>query len=62
MLLCLELVTSYALQKILIYTIYMFCILLYEKPKEFADYLLAYKTCHSQFADTADYRRDGRNT
>lgn len=33
-----------------------------EKPKDFADNSLAYKYCHSQFADTADYRRHGRNT
>lgn len=33
-----------------------------EKPQDFQDYSLAYKKCHSQFADTADYRRSGRNT
>jgi len=33
-----------------------------EKPKDFPDYSTAYKKCHSQFSDTADYRRDGRNT
>ncbi|XP_074643707.1 cilia- and flagella-associated protein 95-like [Tubulanus polymorphus] len=33
-----------------------------EKPKDFADHSLAYKKCNSQFSDTADYRRLGRNT
>lgn len=33
-----------------------------EKPKDFEDYSLALKRCHSQFTDTADYRRPGRNT
>ncbi|KAL5020941.1 hypothetical protein ScPMuIL_000096 [Solemya velum] len=33
-----------------------------EKPPEFPDLSDAYKRCHSQFADTADYRRPGRNT
>lgn len=33
-----------------------------EKPQEFADYAIAYKKCSSQFTDTADYRRNGRNT
>ncbi|KAK7489500.1 hypothetical protein BaRGS_00019299 [Batillaria attramentaria] len=32
------------------------------KPAEFQDKSLAYKKCHSQFTDTADYRRPGRNT
>ena len=33
-----------------------------EKPPEFDDYSLAHKKCNSQFTDTADYRRGGRNT
>lgn len=33
-----------------------------EKPQEFEDHSTSYKKCHSQFTDTADYRRDGRNT
>ena len=33
-----------------------------EKPKDFPDESTALKKCHSQFTDTADYRRPGRNT
>ena len=33
-----------------------------ERPPDFADKSLALKKCHSQFTDTADYRRPGRNT
>uniref|UniRef100_A0A8C5WDV2 Cilia and flagella associated protein 95 n=1 Tax=Leptobrachium leishanense TaxID=445787 RepID=A0A8C5WDV2_9ANUR len=32
------------------------------KYPEFPNYSSAYKKCHSQFTDTADYRRFGRNT
>lgn len=32
------------------------------KPVEVPDNSLAYKKCHSQFTDTTDYRRPGRNT
>ncbi|XP_069820366.1 cilia- and flagella-associated protein 95 isoform X1 [Dendropsophus ebraccatus] len=32
------------------------------KDPEVPDYVSAYKRCHSQFTDTADYRRHGRNT
>lgn len=33
-----------------------------ERPPDFADKSAAYRKCHSQFTDTADYRRPGRNT
>ncbi|XP_070555395.1 cilia- and flagella-associated protein 95-like [Ptychodera flava] len=33
-----------------------------EKPADFPDNSNAYRKCHSQFTDTADYRRYGRNT
>ncbi|KAG8595738.1 hypothetical protein GDO81_001608 [Engystomops pustulosus] len=33
-----------------------------EKVPEVPDYVSAFKKCHSQFTDTADYRRHGRNT
>ncbi|KAL3867642.1 hypothetical protein ACJMK2_040516 [Sinanodonta woodiana] len=33
-----------------------------EKLPEFPDLSAAYRRCHSQFMDTADYRRPGRNT
>ncbi|XP_066458101.1 cilia- and flagella-associated protein 95 isoform X2 [Eleutherodactylus coqui] len=32
------------------------------KVPEVPDYSTAFKNCHSQFTDTADYRRRGRNT
>ncbi|XP_063769967.1 cilia- and flagella-associated protein 95 isoform X1 [Pseudophryne corroboree] len=32
------------------------------KIPDIPDYSSAYKKCHSQFTDTADYRRHGRNT
>ncbi|XP_056379037.1 cilia- and flagella-associated protein 95 isoform X5 [Hyla sarda] len=32
------------------------------KDPEVSDYCSAFKKCHSQFTDTADYRRPGRNT
>ena len=35
---------------------------LFQKPQHFDDYTEAYKRCQSQFTDTADYRRNGRNT
>ena len=33
-----------------------------ECPPDFPDKSAAYRKCHSQFTDTADYRRPGRNT
>ncbi|CAH1774853.1 unnamed protein product [Owenia fusiformis] len=33
-----------------------------EKPLDFPDNSVAYRKCHSQFTDTSDYRRPGRNT
>ncbi|XP_066274683.1 cilia- and flagella-associated protein 95-like [Branchiostoma lanceolatum] len=33
-----------------------------EQPPDFPDDSVAYKKCHSQFTDTADYRRSGINT
>ncbi|XP_077991181.1 cilia- and flagella-associated protein 95-like [Glandiceps talaboti] len=33
-----------------------------EKPADFPDNSNAYRKCHSQFTDTADHRRYGRNT
>ena len=33
-----------------------------ERPPEFADQSAAYRKCRSQFTDTGDYRRPGRNT
>lgn len=33
-----------------------------ECPPDFEDKSAAYRKCHSQFTDTADYRRPGRNT
>lgn len=33
-----------------------------EKAAELEDHSTAYKRCHSQFTDTSDYRRQGRNT
>ncbi|KAK3090912.1 hypothetical protein FSP39_015675 [Pinctada imbricata] len=33
-----------------------------ECPPDFPDQSAAYRKCHSQFTDTADYRRPGRNT
>ncbi|XP_072170244.1 cilia- and flagella-associated protein 95-like [Diadema setosum] len=33
-----------------------------EQPPDFPDNSNAYRKCHSQFTDTADYRRFGRNT
>ncbi|XP_048763257.1 cilia- and flagella-associated protein 95-like [Ostrea edulis] len=33
-----------------------------EKPADFPDLSAAYRKCNSQFTDTADYRRPGRNT
>lgn len=33
-----------------------------EEPKDFPDLSPAYRKCNSQFTDTADYRRVGRNT
>lgn len=36
--------------------------ILQEKPADFPDLSPAYRKCNSQFTDTADYRRPGRNT
>lgn len=36
--------------------------ILQEKPTDFPDLSPAYRKCNSQFTDTADYRRPGRNT
>ncbi|XP_033105225.1 protein C9orf135-like [Anneissia japonica] len=33
-----------------------------EQPPDFPDHSNGYRKCHSQFTDTADYRRFGRNT
>lgn len=36
--------------------------ILQEKLPDFPDQSAAYRKCHSQFTDTSDYRRPGRNT
>ncbi|XP_033737481.1 protein C9orf135-like [Pecten maximus] len=33
-----------------------------ERPPDFPDLSAAFRKCHSQFTDTADFRRPGRNT
>uniref|UniRef100_A0A8C4RI20 Uncharacterized protein n=1 Tax=Erpetoichthys calabaricus TaxID=27687 RepID=A0A8C4RI20_ERPCA len=42
-------------------SIHVLCVLSQKPVQDLPDYSTAFRKCHSQFTDTADYRRHGKN-